>query len=427
MHYAVIDLGYGDAGKGILTARLCAEHDISWVIRTSGGCQCAHNVITDDGKHHTFAQFGSGTFSGAKTFLSKYMLVEPFSLINEAEHLEKLGVDNAMRRVIIDPDALITTPYHWELNQWEEDQRARGRHGSTGRGIGMTTLFSLEYPNDAPRMGDIYLGSLFKAKLARLRVWCLEKGVPEARLPSVDMLYDRYLSIENQLIIMRMSWSRILDQEQVVFEGAQGVLLDQDHGFHPHTTWTRTTDYNVRRFLEDAGSKDVPLTTIGVIRTYMTRHGAGPFTTEYWPSVNIEKHNGAAHFQGHWRVGYPDIVVLRYAIECCERIDGLYVTHTDAPDSYMSSLCIKYQTSAGLPVEIEHIPTEDRYGRELQSQRLSAASPILVANLPSDTAGMLSAALNVPLFGTGWGPKISEGAFDHEAMAEVDDVVGYSA
>lgn len=412
MHYAIIDLGYGDAGKGILTARLCAEEEIAWTIRFSGGCQAAHNVITNEDDHHTFAQFGSGTFNNSKTYLSKYMLVEPFSLINESKHLAKLGVHRPLTMVVIDPEALLTTPYHWELNRFIEDTRGEARHGSCGRGIGMTTLYSLMHDNDeVPKVGDIYTPTRLLQKLTRLRKWCISKACPEDRLPSPEDLLKRYQEAEPFLQIMKMSWNRILTQDQVVFEGSQGVLLDQDHGFHPYTTWTCTTDINVRNFLRDASRSEVPLTTIGITRSYMTRHGAGPFVTEMpdWPIR--EAHNKTGQYQGGWRQGYQDLVALRYAIECCVEIDSLYVTHIDAPPIMTCRVANSYRDEQGEPFKLEHLPTEDSAGRQRQSEALSRLHPTYVPQDWVQPAESLSKALDLPLFGKGWGPRIGDGKF----------------
>src|SRR6056297_4099785 len=91
------DLGYGDAGKGTMVDAIVHKEDIDLVVRYSGGAQAAHNVITPDGRHHTFAQFGSGTFRpGTKTYLGPKMLVQPQFLLAEAAALQKLGVSNPL-------------------------------------------------------------------------------------------------------------------------------------------------------------------------------------------------------------------------------------------------------------------------------------------------------------------------------------------
>ena len=155
-HAIVVGLGFGDECKGATVDWLCATNDIKAVVRFNGGPQAAHNVITPDGRHHTFAQFGSGTFHGVPTYLSRYMLVNPFNLVNEAEHLADLGVVDPLRMVWIDQNALLVTPYHRHANRLREDARGASRHGSTGQGVGETRAYAIERPDESPKMGDIY-------------------------------------------------------------------------------------------------------------------------------------------------------------------------------------------------------------------------------------------------------------------------------
>ena len=91
-HVIVADLGYGDAGKGTVVDWLCATRPVHAVIRFNGGAQAAHNVVLPDGRHHTFAQFGSGTLRGVPTHLSRFVVVDPLALSAEAAHLVRLGV-----------------------------------------------------------------------------------------------------------------------------------------------------------------------------------------------------------------------------------------------------------------------------------------------------------------------------------------------
>ena len=107
-HVIVVDLGYGDAGKGSVVDWLCARPgrgSVSatrprTVVRFNGGAQAAHNVITSDGRHHAFAQFGSGTFTpGVRTHLSRFVLVDPLALAAEAAHLASVGVGDALDRL----------------------------------------------------------------------------------------------------------------------------------------------------------------------------------------------------------------------------------------------------------------------------------------------------------------------------------------
>src|SRR6185369_4055405 len=104
----------------------------STVVRYNGGAQAAHNVVTAEGLHHTFAQFGSGTLAGARTHLSRFMVVNPTFLFSEAKHLAeimKVSMDGLFDRITIERDALVTTPFHVAANRLRESLRTK-KHGS---------------------------------------------------------------------------------------------------------------------------------------------------------------------------------------------------------------------------------------------------------------------------------------------------------
>ena len=145
-HYVVCGLGFGDEGKGSVTDFLCSSRSrdpAHAVVRFNGGGQAGHNVVTADGRHHTFAQFGSGSFTpGVRTHLSRFMLVDPLALAAEAAHLIAAGVPGALGRLTVDRDARLVTPYHQAANRARELARGRDRHGSCGMGIGETARYA---------------------------------------------------------------------------------------------------------------------------------------------------------------------------------------------------------------------------------------------------------------------------------------------
>src|SRR5262245_8270718 len=108
-----VDLGFGDAGKGSIIDWLARSEQAKLVVRYNGGCQAAHNVVTPDGRHHTFAQFGSGSFvRGVHTYLSRFMLVAPDNFLQEERALIGAGVHDAAARVHVSRLAPATTPFH---------------------------------------------------------------------------------------------------------------------------------------------------------------------------------------------------------------------------------------------------------------------------------------------------------------------------
>ncbi|WP_433894084.1 adenylosuccinate synthetase [Streptomyces sp. CA-111067] len=332
MHTIVVDLGFGDAGKGAVVDRLCQEGDVAAVVRFNGGAQAAHNVVTADGRHHTFAQFGSGTLRGVPTQLSRFMTVDPLALAAEADHLRSLGVPDPYRLLSVDRAAPLSTPYHAAANRLREQARGAERHGSCGMGVGECAAYALAHPQDAPTVGDCTsrLRLLRQLRLLRDR---LTDELGRLSVPPIDDCAAAYLAFARTVQLTDGGrLQSLLRQGPVVFEGAQGVLLDEWHGFHPYTTWSTTTFGNAETLLAEAGATD-GARRLGVVRTYTTRHGPGPLVTEDPELTPLlpEPHNGDGRWQGAFRIGHFDAVAHAYAVEVCGGVDALAVTHLDAP------------------------------------------------------------------------------------------------
>lgn len=331
--YLVAGLGWGDESKGATVDKLCREFPVDLIVRYNGGSQCAHNVITPGGVHHTFAQFGSGMLANNKvrTHLSRFMLVNPLNMMNEAEALNKLTYD-VWERTTVDRDCIIITPIHRRLNRLREQARGNGRHGSCGQGVGAAREYHLNYGEAALFAKDLDYPERTMEKL---------KGIEE-RLGAEMAFLEYKLGIKTDhsadddmfeaLIEEYSAWpARLVDKlypkECMVFEGAQGVLLDEKHGQAPYNTWTNTTFENADILLDEAGVKE--RTRIGCLRTYHTRHGAGPFPTESKGLKLPEPHNDTGEYQGAFRVGAFDFLKARQAINIVGGIDYLSMSHAD--------------------------------------------------------------------------------------------------
>lgn len=338
--HIVVDLGFGDAGKGTIVdalARRCPTPPL--VVRFNGGAQAGHNVHTSDGRHHTFSQFGAATFvPGSRTLLSEHTIFHPAGLLRENEHLRSLGVTDAMWRLLVDQRALVVTPYQQAMNRLREFARGKDRHGTCGLGIGETVWDSLEHRDYAVRVGDLRAPEVLMWKMEYLRDLKL-KQVQELR-PILDEISDPQIrddlnflkkgrgTIDEIAIRLFRDFAdlRIVNQhhvdfqiresEHIIFEGAQGILLDEWYGFHPHTTWSTTTTKNADALLEHAGREGL-VDRIGVVRAYSTRHGQGPFPTEDAALTRClrETTNSDTGWQGQFRAGMLDAPLLRYALE----------------------------------------------------------------------------------------------------------------
>jgi adenylosuccinate synthase len=352
--FVVVDLGFGDAGKGLLTDFLVRRTGARLVVRYNGGAQAGHNVVTPEGRHHTFAQFGAGTFvPGVRTYLSRHVAVHPAALRFEAAALAAQGVDDALDRLRISEGALVITPYHQAAGRLRELARGAERHGSCGAGVGEAVGDALAHPGEAVRAGDLRDRAALRRKLRRVRdrkraeveaLGLLATGAAAARELSAwgedgagDALLDRFVDAacplaERGLVTpdsLLAGW--LAEAGATVFEGAQGVLLDEDAGFHPFTTWSRCTPANALEILAEA-SPETAVERIGVLRSHAVRHGPGPFPTEAPEiAVAVREHNTFGDWQGAVRYGWFDAVLARYALAAAGPLERLAVTHLDVP------------------------------------------------------------------------------------------------
>lgn len=368
---SVLDLGFGDSGKGLFVDALTRRWHAHSVVRFCGGAQAGHNVVTAS-QHHTFSQFGAGTFvSGTRTVLLHPFVLHPTALLVEAEALAGCGVHDALSRLHIDARCRITTPFHQAAGRLRELLRGDAAHGTCGVGVGETVRHSLAHPEQTLRYGDLFLPeAVVLEKLHAQRETLLAElhtGSGEERLVLQDeSLALRWLRVARALARQSPpatieSLAQQLQQPgAVIFEGAQGILLDEWRGFHPHTTWSSTTPAALENALASLGFA-VPVEHFGVLRTYLTRHGAGPLPTH---DANLdaslpELHNQAEGWQGHFRCGHPDAVLLHYALECAPNLSGLFISHLDVFERGASlKWCAGYQGTQNLPLgnfgDLEH-------------------------------------------------------------------------
>ncbi len=347
--YVVAGLAYGDEGKGATVDFLVREKGAGLVVRYNGGPQAAHNVVTSDGRHHTFSQFGSGMFvTGVKSHLSRFMLVNPISMVEEEKHLHIIGVSDAFQRATIDAEALIVTPFQQAVNRIE--QLALGVHTSCGQGVGQTRADHIRYGMRVLFAGDLKLEWLSEMKLrfmqqvSRKAVEGIvgdEKIREEMRVleepAAIDWVADCYQKWAKKVsIVDSLELASLLEgTDCTIFEGAQGVLLDEKYGEEGFNSWTNTTFENAFTLLKECGYVG-SVCRLGVIRSYFTRHGDGPLKDEddYFLRISPEFHNSGSGFQGKFRTGFFDRAAFQFALRCCDGVDAVALNHLD---KYMDS------------------------------------------------------------------------------------------
>ncbi len=347
--HVIVGLGFGDEGKGSTVDYLTRTTSAELVVRYNGGAQAAHNVVTPDGVHHTFAQFGSGLLAkpNQQTILSRHMVMHPGGLLNEAKSLELKGIKDPLDRIIVDEGALVITPYHQAMNRIREAMRGDARHGSCGVGVGETVSDARE--DYAIRARDLHNHDALIDKLGKIRD-AKSVNFPQMRFPPEAMKavalfrdhsfiyhtadYLRAFAKQIRIFPTNLICKAIRSVSDVIFEGAQGTLLDESWGFYPYTTWSNCTSHNALEMLREEILFDGIITTLGILRVYHTRHGAGPFPTES-PDATVSirdagEHNSTHEWQGRFRVGWFDGVLARYAIRANnDTIDRLVLTNKD--------------------------------------------------------------------------------------------------
>jgi len=316
---AVIGCGFGDEGKGKVVSSLCSQAERPLVIRYSGGQQAGHRVVLENGQSHIFSNFSSGSLQGADTYWSKFCTVDPVGVVNEMEALRDLGV-GVKPWLYINADCPITTPYEKRFNRNMEDYN---KHGTCGVGVGQT--YQREQDHFSIKARDLLYKNVFVNKIELLRKYYDPIHHPE----SVDI--EIFMIACNQL----MGWSNICivdypklddgEYSDIIFEGSQGLLLDESIGFFPHVTRGHTGTQNILDIdLTPHGLKCVYPEIYLVTRAYQTRHGAGPMTNEEMILNRIpdnpHEHNKDDGAQGVFRKTVLDVDLLKYAIESDEYI-----------------------------------------------------------------------------------------------------------
>jgi adenylosuccinate synthase len=341
-----IGLGFGDESKGSTVDFLARHWSAKLVILFNGGPQRAHNGVTEKNIHHCHAQFSSGTFFGAETYHSRFVSVNPLSLMEEAEILAPKIKRDPFEKLAIDPRCPIITPFHIILNQMSEIMKGEDRNGSCGMGVG-------EAVKDTRILGDqmIFANDLLDEKRLKYKldfIWRMKIDLAEQLVMDVksSMELRRYLtklnnrSYFNNVVaayaVFAKKYGRCIKElslnqnKSVIFEGSQGVLLHENYGFYPHITHSKTGFENADAIVAESGFKG-KVTKMGILRAYATRHGAGPFVTE---NIRLTRripdmHNWYGDWQGQFRVGWFDLVASRYALSVAGNVDSLAITNLD--------------------------------------------------------------------------------------------------
>lgn len=305
---AVIGLQFGDEGKGIVTDYLCSmprqARNKTLVVRFSGGHQAGHTVV-HKGIRHVFSNFGSGTLRGVPTFFSHLCTVSPYGIEKEYKVLKEKGITP---NLYIDVKCPVVTPYDEHFNRILETDN---NHGSCGVGFG--TTMQREEDHYHLTVDDLFYPSVLRMKMQNIAKHYGHCGIGDMGL---EDFYSACNFLTSCPAIKFHSMTSIpIGFDNYIFEGSQGLLLDQDIGFFPNVTRSNTGSKNIQKLLSSTAYLNTHFYI--VTRAYQTRHGNGPMTNEDIPH-NIEPNpretNVTNKWQGDFRRTLLDLDLLTYAL-----------------------------------------------------------------------------------------------------------------
>lgn len=306
----VLGTFFGDEAKGQCVNNLCTKDSI--VVRFSGANQVGHNVLHNN-ISHCFRNFGSGTFKGVPTYWSEYCICDLHTLLIEMAELYNIDI---VPKIIFSPFCELVTPYD-VISQWNNSENRL--HGTVGTGF-KTTLDRIKAGYHLTILDATNL-LILREKVHNIGKYYYKfvSNVPTTNIDDWILAVNR---MANMFPIKPLNY--LNEYKDLVFEGSQGILLDQEHGVMPFCTPSYTTSKNAFEIINTLGRKDKIVVNY-VCRPYITRHGNGPLLTTT-NVINIEDDNNQWNdFQKSIRGCDFDIELLLHSL----RIDRLYSEQAD--------------------------------------------------------------------------------------------------
>jgi len=364
----IIGAQWGDEGKGKIVDLLSKE--ANYVVRYQGGANAGHTLKFDD-KTIVLHLIPSGMFNGdSKCIIGNGVVIDPIALVEEIKEVENLVDINLQERLFISSSAHVILPYHKTLDLVKEKSRGSDAIGTTGRGIGPAYVSKVS--RVGIRMGDLLNEKLLEEKIRKNLADinnALKHVYNEPELDADEMIAQLKPAISTikQFICntTELLHNAIENNEPVLLEGAQGSLLDVDHGTYPYVTSSSPTAGGA---CTGSGIPPIAIThSLGITKAYCTRVGNGPFPTELDDANGDKLRKNGQEFGATTgrprRCGWLDLVALRYAV----RLNGmneLALTKLDVMDDFKEiKVCTGYRLDGN---EINYYPTETEQVERLE-------------------------------------------------------------
>ena len=358
----VIGCQWGDEGKGKIVDWLSNIADV--VVRFQGGHNAGHTIVLNNNTYK-LSLLPSGIIRGKLSIIGSGVVVDPLALINEIDTLKKQGLNITPKLLKISNIATLILPYHQLMDEEREKQKGKNKIGTTGRGIG--PAYEDKIGRRAIRICDLYDQEnrkiLIKNALAHHNLVLKGLGEKLINIANINSLLDKVAPILEPFVddTFEILHKKNNQGKNILFEGAQGSLLDIDYGTYPYVTSSNTIAPQAA-----IGSGIGPANTgyiLGISKAYTTRVGNGPFPTELSNELGEKlrtKGNEFGVVTGRKRrCGWLDSVLLKYAVKLSS-INGIALTKLDVLDSFKEiKICVGYRLGdkklKNLPKSLDYI------------------------------------------------------------------------
>ena len=364
---AVVGSQWGDEGKGKIVDWLSSRADV--VVRFQGGHNAGHTLVID-GVEYKLSLLPSGVVRGGKlSIIGNGVVVDPWHLLKEIDAVRAKGVEINPENLMLAENANLILPIHQAADRALEAARGKGQIGTTGRGIG--PAYEDKVSRRGIRVCDLYHPELLKEKLERLMGHhnMILKAMGAETMDPHKVFDDLMHMSGNVLQYAGVVWERLeqarIKGERVLFEGAQGIMLDVDHGTYPFVTSSNTVSASAA-----SGSGVGPGSVnyvLGITKAYTTRVGTGPFPTEQQNDIG-ELLGKRGHEFGtvtgrKRRCGWFDAVLVRQAAKV-GGINGIALTKLDVLDGMDElKVCVGYELNGE---RIQHYPASQIYQADVK-------------------------------------------------------------
>ena len=360
----VVGSQWGDEGKGKIVDWLSSQADI--VVRFQGGHNAGHTLVIDE-KVFKLRLLPSGIVRQGKiSILGNGVVIDPWALLDEIKEIKKQGIDVNPENFMISESSSLILPFHQEMDEIREDAAGISKIGTTRRGIG--PCYEDKVGRRAIRVMDLRSESNLNDRLENVLQHhnAIRKGLKKKIFKKID-LKKKLLKIAPEILkFAQPVWLKLdlykKERKKILYEGAQGILLDNDHGTYPYVTSSNTVPA-----MAATGSGSSPETIgyiLGITKAYTTRVGSGPFPTELKNKIGENLGRRGKEFgtvtARKRRCGWFDGVLVRQTIKI-SGINGIALTKLDVLDDLDEiKMCIGYELNGK---KLDYLPaiSEDQF------------------------------------------------------------------